>query len=552
MLPGADCSSAVPVHAPSTGTQKFTSANCGLHLGGTLRERMPTFLDAAAIRAADVAQQSLFYAIDNDLLSASSLAVLLEQGADLRAPFSRSFPATALYIAVMINQLEIASILLAADANVDLGILGGPTPLQLCMEHGDFTIGSLLVNSHADLDLASGGLMSPLMFACVNGHTSCVRLLIEANADVEQTRSFESNCSPEAKESAGRVALHMACWSGAKKADIVRLLIDTRANVNAVDEAGRSPLFLNSMYEAPIDPEAPKIAAMLLAARADVELQMCAPNSGATALYASAIYGSPHVMRLLLEADASVEVRCKCGATPMFASVQEGNLMCVKLLSLYNAPRHGVMDGIDVTAEGFADGTHQRAIQEDVLQWLQSSDAYSCTCSPLQRALVHFDVMTEKHALNLLEEYAHTGGWSASCMQGEELAEMNLQVFGMVTAHLARRAPHLDLDKEACLRSANVGDDLAAAAMLVRAFGPWSIETHALWPHQDRRHAAQLCRLGHLIAYRLLPDGSQGTFIDAFLHHVITHVLTLETRRHAWSDWLKSETQRQRLRDAAV
>jgi ankyrin repeat protein len=103
---------------------------------------------------------------------------------------------------------------------------------------------------------------------------------------------------------------------------VVRKLLDTRADVNTRDAEGNTPLILASFYASP------QCVALLIDKGADVN---AANKAGATALIRAAT--SYHKTRLLVAAGAKVRVRTALGNTPLIlAARRAGNSRTVQLL----------------------------------------------------------------------------------------------------------------------------------------------------------------------------------------------------------------------------
>ena len=104
----------------------------------------------------------------------------------------------------------------------------------------------------------------------------------------------------------------------------MQLLISAKADVDAIDEIGRTPLFV-ACQNASVG-----CAAMLLAAGAQVNKAM---NSGATPLFTSAQNGHLDCVELLLWSGADVRwCTTHDGATPLFVAIANGHVKCALML----------------------------------------------------------------------------------------------------------------------------------------------------------------------------------------------------------------------------
>src|SRR5277367_3471576 len=69
---------------------------------------------------------------------------------------------------------------------------------------------------------------TPLNWAAGNGHVEVVKLLLNARANIEAANKY------------GQTPLHRAAWDG--HVEVVKLLLNARANIEAADKGGRSAL----------------------------------------------------------------------------------------------------------------------------------------------------------------------------------------------------------------------------------------------------------------------------------------------------------------------
>ena len=117
----------------------------------------------------------------------------------------------------------------------------------------------------------------------------------------------------EARNDAGRTALLVACEN--KALDMVRLLLENGADMNASDKHGRSALHLAALKGSPA------VVAELLASGATVD----APAwDGHTPLFSAMVMAEQRVVELLLDAGASLGPETQDGMTPLMYAIALG------------------------------------------------------------------------------------------------------------------------------------------------------------------------------------------------------------------------------------
>ncbi len=247
----------------------------------------------------------------------AAVRALLAQKADVNAP--QPDGATALMWAVRANDPEMVDFLLAAGGNVKAANRDGATALYQASENGNAAIIERLLRVGGDVNgtfLSTGetALMeasrtgkletlrvlldhgadvnareslrgtTALMWAASEGHADAIRILIEHGADINSQSKQEKAAGygtagpgariPENLQSGGLTPLVFAVRQGSF--DSVRVLIDSKADINQTSGDGSSPLLvavLNGRYD---------IAKYLIDKGANVNL---VNQKGWTALY---------------------------------------------------------------------------------------------------------------------------------------------------------------------------------------------------------------------------------------------------------------------------
>ena len=111
--------------------------------------------------------------------------------------------------------------------------------------------------------------------------------------------------------------------SHSKNPEVISLLLEAGADVNAADQVGMTALMLAALSGNP------EIVSLLLKAGADVK---AANNSGRTALMDAVSVGSPGIISLLLKAGVSVNAADQVGMTALMDAARVGDPEVVSLL----------------------------------------------------------------------------------------------------------------------------------------------------------------------------------------------------------------------------
>jgi hypothetical protein len=181
----------------------------------------------------------------------------------------------------------------------------------------------------------AGGALgyTPLHLAAKHGHASTVKLLLQAGAPP----------SPSAAND-GFTPLHLAVID--RRVDAVRLLIEAKADLEARDGEGRTPLHWGPFAYAPqpkhlyrslggphdtvfTDPGPAVVIGALLDAGARID---AADDGGNTPLHAAAAIGSKRGIEALLARGADPGTRNAAGETPIDLSRRRGDDELVNLM----------------------------------------------------------------------------------------------------------------------------------------------------------------------------------------------------------------------------
>ena len=337
------------VHVNTRREGNFTPLHVACHFGKL--EIVRLLLDHGADANAEtegglkVLHQVSFgpYECQEDGLRVAEL--LLEHGAEVDTRSKDH--STPLHLASQHGKLEMVRLLLDHGADPEANAEGymGEKPLhqvsggEYRSQEDGVRVAQLLLERGADVNARRNDHQTPLHVASYFGFVEIVRLLLDRCADPEANAESDMGEKPLHKVSSGkyrsqedgvRVAqlllecgadvnsrrndrwtpLHIASWSG--KFEVVQVLIDHTAEVDAVDDLGKTPLHdvLQGMYESQED--GVRIAQLLLGHGADVNAKSRAGTTPLTQAMASR-KERPKLAELLLEHPAETKCNLKSG-----------------------------------------------------------------------------------------------------------------------------------------------------------------------------------------------------------------------------------------------
>ncbi|MBS0654073.1 MAG: ankyrin repeat domain-containing protein, partial [Verrucomicrobia bacterium] len=270
---------------------------------------------------------------------------------------------TPLYIATSEGDSELVRELISANASVNLANKGGVTPLHLACWYCFSEIVRQLLDAGASIDAKSNVGKTPLDAA----HTPEIRQLLE-NARAAQQASLqpphsqqeidkfnrdwlsaisEKNCNKllsllqqarqkgisfdvNVKINNDYNALHLACSKG--HSELVRLLIEAKANINDLDKDRDTPL-----HEACLTGYL-QVAELLINAGADINAK---GQFGNTPLHDASSEGHSETVKLLIQAKANVNYLNEKGNSVLHLACREGHSDIARQLLAAGAVANG-------------------------------------------------------------------------------------------------------------------------------------------------------------------------------------------------------------------
>lgn len=272
-------------------------------------------------------RSALVSAVNSD--NTDLVIMLLERGADPNLVVG-----AGVRTLVYAQNVDVAALLIANGAVVDVGDESGLTPLMGCAYIDDGSqaaeLASYLIEQGANLNYADADGITCLMVAAFCGQLELCKRLIAEGAGVN-----------EASEE-GQTPLLAAAIRG--RTSVAECLIANKANVRVRDRAGRTPL-TNAIAAS----EQADASCALLLLRAGADPDDYDEERDATALGLAARMGSTDLVAALLVKVSDVNVRNREGKTPLIEVASgEGSDLCADAARLAEML---IEYGVEVTAK---------------------------------------------------------------------------------------------------------------------------------------------------------------------------------------------------------
>lgn len=308
------------------------------------------------------------HVLDNQGNSAMMLAespqiveMMLAKGVDINHINNES--CTALINAAIHGHIEVARVLIQADANVHLDGGGGWTALCAAVGNNYEYIATLLLEAGADPNDERSG-HAALFDAVYFDSPGLVQVLVKHGAEISKVCSHENTALRKAVGNENRTAVECLLKNGADvhagkspllpaiangDLEMARLLLDHGVDLEKTDDGGYTPLFRA------VDYGHEQIVDLLLSKGANVQVVDHA-GAGANLLSLAAGQGdSTVVTRLLNESKQNLDVEDLHGRTPLFRAAMRGHKAVVgSLLACDPMPDIHKKDNWDATALAMA------------------------------------------------------------------------------------------------------------------------------------------------------------------------------------------------------
>ena len=234
----------------------------------------------------------------------AAFAMLLEKGAHLGTKGENG--KTLLHSVVTEDRIDMLRILLGLNVDLESQDHEGLTPLHDAASYGKESAVLLLLDKGAHLQSKTKHNETPLHKAAWEGNVNAMRALINRGADLEAENDLR------------QTPLHMAVQGG--KENAVRLLLSLDVNIEAPNMEGETPLFA-AIYT---NKKSKNIVQLLLDNGASIEARTTGFDEGWTVLHSAAIVDNVKLVQMILDRGLDVNVTDASGLTPLGLATARG------------------------------------------------------------------------------------------------------------------------------------------------------------------------------------------------------------------------------------
>ncbi|PGH10861.1 hypothetical protein AJ79_05221 [Helicocarpus griseus UAMH5409] len=229
---------------------------------------------------------------------------------------------TALIIACRRESLPLIQWLLKHGANINAVDDAGRSTLYFAVQSGKGTLVQELLKLEPNLEVLDKKANMTLLQAALQRPT-IVQLLLDAGAD------------PGFPNLDGNTLMNSAVLDS--NPDVIKMLIEKKANIHRRDSSGRTPIYAAVSY-------AQNAFIVRLLADSGAHLDGIDPSGRSFLHITLNAPPPPEVLKILLEFRKFVDVNCRdqLGQTPLLAATTGGNIECLKLL---------IKAGVDMNAQ---------------------------------------------------------------------------------------------------------------------------------------------------------------------------------------------------------
>ncbi|XP_019854775.1 PREDICTED: ankyrin-1-like [Amphimedon queenslandica] len=227
---------------------------------------------------------------------------------------NESIRGTPLMVANIFQKTKSCSYLIQHGATLDFQNNDGQSALALVCEMGFYSMAKLLLEGGANPNLQSNYGSTPLSISCYEGHQKIVKLLLDFNAD-PNIQMIQFN---------GLTPLMLACYH--ENHNIVKLLLQAGVYVDAQSDHnwGR----ITALHIASIRNDT-QLVRLLLNANADVNVQT---TEGLTPMYIACVQGNKEMLQFFIEKKADPNLGDKYGKSPLYAAIERNSVEIVTAL----------------------------------------------------------------------------------------------------------------------------------------------------------------------------------------------------------------------------